>query len=290
MKTYLLNHLTIGNGETIAYRRTGGNFDTGKPTIVLIHGNMSSSVHWQTTMEQLEAVGYSVVAPDLRGFGESSYEQSFDSLAELASDVQALIHELALESMVLVGWSLGGGVALELATQLSGKVKQVVTLGSVPVTGYPIYAKDTNGQPILTERYTTKEQVASDPVQVVPMLSAIESQNRDFIQLVLSHSLYALKKPAEAEFEAYTEAVFKQRCLVDANHALLKFNFESSTLPCPLHMIHGGLDAIVPLAWAQASADAIGEYGKLIVLDGMAHSFPTEDMKRFINTLTEVIS
>ena len=77
MKQYPVNTLTLKNGETIAYREAG----KGEKTLLLIHGNMSSSVHWQPLMEALETE-YRLVAPDMRGFGDSSYHKPFDSLRE----------------------------------------------------------------------------------------------------------------------------------------------------------------------------------------------------------------
>ena len=50
MKQYELKKVQIPSGETIAYRQAGN----GKDVVVLVHGNMSSSVHFQTTMEKLE--------------------------------------------------------------------------------------------------------------------------------------------------------------------------------------------------------------------------------------------
>ena len=61
MKQYEVKTLLLSNGETIAYRECGH----GDKTIILVHGNMSSSVHFQTTMEALEN-DYKVYAVDMR--------------------------------------------------------------------------------------------------------------------------------------------------------------------------------------------------------------------------------
>ena len=111
MKQYEVKKLSIGD-ETLAYRTCGAG-----ETVVLIHGNMSSSVHWQTTMEQLEDK-YRVFAPDLRGFGDSTYNHRFDSLRELAVDFERFLDEAGIDPCSLVGWSTGGGVVLEMAADL----------------------------------------------------------------------------------------------------------------------------------------------------------------------------
>ena len=150
MKQYELKKVTLKNGETLAYRETGAG-----ENVLLIHGNMSSSVHWQTAMEQLEGK-YHVVAPDMRGFGDSTYHNRFDSLKELAEDIAQFVDAVGLTTFYAVGWSTGGGVVLELAAELPGRVKKAVLLDTVPVTGYPMFKKDASGQPILTELLKTK--------------------------------------------------------------------------------------------------------------------------------------
>ena len=68
--------------EVIAYRiREGGTIP-----VLMLHGNMSSSIHWDLLMEKLPPK-YTLYAPDIRGFGHSSYNHSFNSLSELADDI-----------------------------------------------------------------------------------------------------------------------------------------------------------------------------------------------------------
>jgi pimeloyl-ACP methyl ester carboxylesterase len=93
MKHYPIHFHTCANGETIAYRTAG---DKG-PIVVLVHGNMSSSVHWQTTMEQLEN-DYQLIVPDMRGFGDSSYHSELNSLLDFGSDLLDLLNALKVET------------------------------------------------------------------------------------------------------------------------------------------------------------------------------------------------
>lgn len=79
IKNYHVNITSIENGETIAYRQV--NAESNLPTLLLIHGNMSSSIHLQTVMEGLSPY-YHIVAPDYPGFGDSSYEKEHSSLFE----------------------------------------------------------------------------------------------------------------------------------------------------------------------------------------------------------------
>jgi len=294
MKQYNVNTIALSCGETIAYRK-GGNAEN---CVLLIHGNMSSSVHWQTTMEDLEK-DFTVYAPDLRGFGESSYNTPFDSLKCLAEDLSAFIDAVGINKFTIVGWSTGGGVALELAALRPEIVSKVITLGSVPITGYPIFKKDENGAPILTELVKTKEEIANDPVQVLPILKAYEENNRDFIRFILDSTLYSKIKPPIDDYELYIDAILQQRCLVDTNYSLLTFNMTNAPsqsasgsnrlelIKCPIVMLQGSDDPVVPLAWARASHTAMGDKASFILLEGLGHSAITDDFTRFIGVLRQ---
>ena len=95
MKQYEVKKLSIGD-ETLAYRTCGAG-----ETVVLIHGNMSSSVHWQTTMEQLEDK-YRVFAPDLRGFGDSDPSARTVTMEQYADDLARLLDQLSIQQPVAV--------------------------------------------------------------------------------------------------------------------------------------------------------------------------------------------
>ena len=126
--------ISIGK-ETLAY------VDCGKGDVVLmIHGNMSSSIHFEPLIERLKD-DYRCVAVDLRGFGDSSYNNRFDTLEELADDVSAFIDALDLGAVNLVGWSNGGGVGLKLCAKYPEKVKKFFDIEGAGLKGYPVFKK-----------------------------------------------------------------------------------------------------------------------------------------------------
>lgn len=297
MKQYPVKTVDIPRGETLAYREAG----SGKP-LVLIHGNMSSSVFFQTTMEALEK-DFHIIAPDLRGFGDSSYNQPFDSLRELALDVEQLLDAVGIEKPYdVLGWSTGGGVALELAADRPEDIGKVILLDSAPINGYPMFKKGAGGQPILTEPLKTKEEVAADPVQVLPALAAFAGNDRDMMRMIWNATIYNLKQPPEEEYELYLDAIMKQRNLVDVDYALLTFNMTHTPslsavgtgridlLRGPIIMLQGEKDIVVPLAWAQAMKETLGDRATLIIFADVGHSVITDDPELFYKTLREVLS
>lgn len=90
--------------------------DKSAPAIVFLHGNVSSAVFWQHVVLSVPPE-YSAWAIDLRGFGDSEAApvDATRGLKDFSDDVAATIDALGLGAVHLVGWSMGGGVALQYA-------------------------------------------------------------------------------------------------------------------------------------------------------------------------------
>jgi pimeloyl-ACP methyl ester carboxylesterase len=86
----------------------------GSP-VVLVHSLAGNSTHWAQQLEHLRPK-YRAIALDLRGHGQSEPPRNGDySIAAMAEDVAAVVDTLGLDRCVLVGHSMGGGVALSYA-------------------------------------------------------------------------------------------------------------------------------------------------------------------------------
>jgi pimeloyl-ACP methyl ester carboxylesterase len=104
------------------------------PALVLIHGNNSSAYTWKDVFDAL-AGEFRVVALDMKGFGFSGKPAGGDYRAEAqAALVVGLMDALQIERAVLVGSSLGGGVALAAAIDHPSRVAGLVLVGSAAFT------------------------------------------------------------------------------------------------------------------------------------------------------------
>ena len=90
-------------------------------TVLLLHAGIADSRMWQPQIDALEAAGYRVIAPDLRGFGERRLEPAPFSNVR---DAEAVLDGPA----VVVGASLGGRVALELAVHRPDLIERLVLI------------------------------------------------------------------------------------------------------------------------------------------------------------------
>ena len=112
------------HGHTVTYRRAGWG-----PLLVLIHGITGSSATWEEVIEPL-AERYTVVAPDLLGHGLSAKPRGDYSLGAYASGLRDLLAALGHEKGTIVGHSLGGGVAMQMAYQFPERCERMVLVSS----------------------------------------------------------------------------------------------------------------------------------------------------------------
>ncbi len=107
---------------------------SGEP-VVLVHGNTSSSVWWEYTLERMKDAPYRFVAPDLRGRGETEGPSSSWTVEILANDVRGLLEQLGMGKAHFVGHSLGANVALQYALDHKGDVISLLLLNPGWVAG-----------------------------------------------------------------------------------------------------------------------------------------------------------
>src|SRR3990170_4190445 len=105
--------------------------DTGMGLpLVFLHGFPLSRGVWQKQIDAFRST-YRVIAPDLRGFGNSETQPGPTTMAQYAEDVHALLlHQLTTGPVVLIGHSMGGYVALAFARQFPEMLRGLVLVST----------------------------------------------------------------------------------------------------------------------------------------------------------------
>lgn len=267
-------YVNIGK-ETLAY------LDEGQGEVVLmLHGNMSSGVHMEPLMSRIKDK-YRCIAVDLRGFGDSTYNERFDTLDELAEDVSLFMDALGLSSVYLVGWSNGGGVGLKLCAKYPQKVKKFFDIEGADMKGYPLFVKDENFQST-GKPYESKEQMATDPV-VAPMLQLYQTGNAVMVAAVKDTTLYNVAKPTKEQSDLWVSETLKQRNLIDVDWALAHLNMSDEETPyskgdgtiknvtCPVALTLGDKDFVVPEYMVMDNYNALPN-ATLLTYENCGHS------------------
>src|SRR5215203_1857034 len=112
------------HGHRAVYRVTGSG-----PNVVLIHGMINSSRHWETVAQRL-AGSYRVIAPDLIGHGDAATPRGDYSLGAHAASIRDLLTTIGVERATIVGHSLGGGVAMQFFYQFPQRTERLVLVSS----------------------------------------------------------------------------------------------------------------------------------------------------------------
>lgn len=230
------------NGIELAYERRGKG-----TSLMLIHGYPLDHSIWNEVAAQLEN-DFDLILPDLRGFGESTTIESPYSISDIANDLAALLDSLGVEQTALAGHSMGGYVALAFAKAFPQRVSGLALVSSQAAADTPERKEG---------RYKTAADVAQNGVQIVAdaMTDKLSSQQnvQDVIRPLIGKQSVAgvtgaLKAMAERE---------------DLTSFVAAFG-------CPLVLIHGNADALIPIDRAR-EIKAIVPSANLVELAGAGH-------------------
>ncbi|HEV2786084.1 MAG TPA: alpha/beta fold hydrolase [Solirubrobacteraceae bacterium] len=112
------------HGHRLCYRASGRG-----PLLILVHGITNSSASWEPVLAQL-ATRFTVLAPDLLGHGDSAKPRGDYSLGANASLLRDFMLALGHQRATIVGHSLGGGIAMQMAYQFPERVERLVLVAS----------------------------------------------------------------------------------------------------------------------------------------------------------------
>jgi pimeloyl-ACP methyl ester carboxylesterase len=213
---------------------TGG---SGRP-VVLIHGWPLSGESWKKQVPAFEAAGYRVITYDRRGFGRSDKPLTGYDYDTFASDLDAVLTELDLRDVTLVGFSMGGGeIARYIGTRGEERLHSVVFASAVPP-----YLEKTDDNP---DGPLTKDAAAE-------MTAGLTKDEDSFYDEFTTgfFSADGVLKVTEAERQeaiALAHQSKKHAALASmAAFATTDFRDDLTKVTVPTLVIHGDSDATVP--------------------------------------------
>ncbi|RFA19281.1 alpha/beta fold hydrolase [Subtercola boreus] len=238
---------------------TGGN---GRP-VVLIHGWPLSGESWSKQVPVFEAAGYRVVTYDRRGFGRSDKPHTGYTYDTLTEDLHALLTELDLNDVTLVGFSMGGGEVARYFTKYgTERLHSVVFASAVP--------------PFLLKGPTNPDGPL-DAAAAASMTAGLTKSEDDFYDEFTTgfYSVDGVLKVTEAERqEAITLAkqsskVASLACM--AAFASTDFRDDLTKVSVPTLVIHGAGDGTVPFEGSGARTHEAIPGSELVVIADAPH-------------------
>jgi pimeloyl-ACP methyl ester carboxylesterase len=128
---FTIRRSEVRNGVSLAYVREG----VGGTPILLIHGYPETKRIWWRNIRPLADAGFEVIAPDLRGYGDSDLAaDGFYDVTAYSLDLYALVHDvLGHERCAVVGGDLGGVVLYDLALRYPGFVDHICVFNTLVI-------------------------------------------------------------------------------------------------------------------------------------------------------------
>lgn len=249
-------HMKI-EGVDIAVGQTGLG-----PLIFCLHGNMAGRLWYEKVMD---IPGYRVAAPDMPNFGDSGRIES-TAIAEYGRFMEAVLERLAPEGAALVvGHSLGGAVAMDLALRRPALVNRLLLVDPCPVGGL-----------VTPEAYHS--------------VIAGYRDSRELLIQALGGAAPALKDDDYRERLLDLAQKMKKEAFI--GHAVelgkVDYRHRAAGFPGEVLVLWGELDRIVTEKMERATASAFPA-GRFRTLQGVGHSVMVEDPPRFLEILTEFL-
>lgn len=292
MATVQIKKVLLGNGETLAYRERSG----GHIPLVLLHGNMTSSKHWDVVMDKMEE-SYKIYAVDMRGFGESSYHREITSIKDLSDDLKDWVDEVGLKEFSIMGWSTGGAVAMQFVIDHPDHCNNLILLASASTRGYPFFGTKEDGTPDLENRLRTIEEVMVDKGKTIPVQAAYDENDREFLRGLWNALIYSHTQPEEEHYEEYIDDMRTQRNLASIYQALNTFNIsgnhnglvegadKSSTISIPVLVLRGDRDYVITKEMTEEIVEDIGENATFVELKNSGHSPLIDDLDQLLQVI-----
>ncbi|MBD3783074.1 MAG: alpha/beta hydrolase [Micrococcales bacterium] len=254
-----MSTLTHGSVD-IHYEDHGGD---GRP-VVLIHGWPLSGASWAGQVPALTDAGYRVVTYDRRGFGASSKpgEASGYDYDTLTGDLDALLRELDLTDVTLVGFSMGGGeVARYVGTHGEDRLHSIAFVAAIP----PCLKKDDEHPGGALDDATVEGmqgQLRADPSGFLDGFLTTFFTAGEELKVTEEQRRAALALAAQADVHAAAECI---RSWVE------DFTGDLAKVTLPTLVVHGDSDAIVPLEVSGQRTAATVDGARLHVVSGGPH-------------------
>ncbi|HSL30953.1 MAG TPA: alpha/beta hydrolase [Anaerolineales bacterium] len=261
-----------------------------KGTVLLISAVGGNALEWfPSVVRQFIDAGYQVVRYDHRGTGLSDWMPNWSlrrpySIADMARDALAILDALKVEKVHIVGLSMGGMIAQEVAIQQPARVQSLTLMMTSGFIGDPEL-------PGLTSRYFVNSILKGIPLLKYRLLSGEKNLVKERIAKQLSFPGYEgldIKETAEVVlYDLRKRKGLNLRAVLQHQTAVQVAGSrydKLKTLAIPTLVIHGTADALIPFEHGRKLAEIIPN-AESLWLAGVGHMFPVPDMDALMKAI-----
>lgn len=249
------------DGRRFAWRSSGRG-----PRLLLVNGYAATGADWDPTFLAGLGESFEVICPDNRGLGASELGDDELTIAGMAADLEALLDALSVESLPVVGWSMGGFAAQRLALRAPRRVTALALLGT-DAGGPDAVPPPADSWARLVDHSGSPSEQATRLISLLfPPAVAVEV-DREFGEIV-----------AAARADLSPAALRAQEAAMESWHAEPQ---PQPAAPPPTIVAHGREDAVIPAANAPLLAARWGA-AQAEVLDGCGHALMAQEPQRLV--------
>lgn len=260
----------------IYYEDTG----KGKP-VIFIHGWPLDQQMWEYQLIELADKGLRCITYDRRGFGKSGRPWDGYDYNTMAGDLKALLEELDLKDVTIVGFSMGGGeIARYFGLYGGERVSKVVLVSSVVP-----YMLKTNDNPD-----GVPQEMFDQFVQ------KLKDDRPEFLDQFgkIFYGVNIIKHPVSSEFLHWSWRIATSgsaKATLDCLYAFSQTDFrrDASAINVPTLIIHGDSDKTVPIDTSARQAVRLIPDAKLIEYEGAPHGLFYTEKEKLNKDLLEFI-
>jgi pimeloyl-ACP methyl ester carboxylesterase len=283
MHAVITSNTVFVDRHKINYYRSGD----GECVIIFAHGAGADSamLSWREVMTLLAQKGYTVIAPDLPGYGESDRIETVYSLPFYSVFIRSFIKALGYKSVVLGGLSLGGGITLKAAIDEPDLLRAII-----PVDAWGL----SNRLP--WHRFTHWYVNSKWNAKLFPW----SAKYRWMIRWSLEANLFGDKSKVT---DALVDEVLAAMQTPDAGEPFRSFQLAEITptdivtslydnmprIDLPTLLVHGSRDSAVPLKDALSAKERIPA-ADLYIMEGCRHWPQKERPEEFAQAVDEFLS
>ena len=239
----------------------------GKETVFFIHGWPLGQRIFEYQTNVLPQLGFRVISMDLRGFGQSDTTASGYDYNTLASDVYKVINSMRIRDCTLVGFSMGGAIAIRYMSLFGGhKVKKLALLGAAAPSftqrpGYPYGMTRDAVDQLIAQTYTDRPQMALDFGSMLFASNPSESLRQWFTDISWDASgLGTIETAISLRDEDLRE--------------------DLKSIKVPTGIFHGKLDKICPYVFADLMHQGIQD-SKIYPFEHSGHAVFYDELEKF---------
>lgn len=235
-------------------------YGSGQP-VILIHGWPLSGKAWEQQVWKIVESGFRCITYDRRGFGQSSKPWNGYDYTSLATDLKAIIDQLDLEDVVIVGFSMGGGEVVRYFTEFgSSKIAKAALISSII--------------PLVAKKEDNPDGVPQEDLEGI--MQALQNDRvgflKDFHKNFYNYEDHKDKiSDAQLHYDWSIASHASPRATIQAAKAWAETDFRSElkNVDVPTLIVHGDADNIVPKATsADLAAKGIKNNTYEIISDG----------------------